>query len=93
VADPPKQIFVVVMTREAHAIVEEIKKNNLSHQAIKNDAWLVSYSGTTRALSELLKIRSEPHVGNGVVLAVSGYSGRAESAVWEWLKINWPQNG
>ena len=55
---------------------------------LPNGEFLVSYSGTSRALSDELGI-SDGATGHGVVAAMSGYYGHAPTDIWEWIKVNW----
>jgi hypothetical protein len=78
------QVFAVIATRGA----EVQKLPEPSYYEIKDDAWLVSYEGTTRQLAERLGIRGGES-GSGLVILAAGYSGRASSDVWEWLTVRW----
>ena len=86
-----KQVFVVVATRNADAIEGKIRELEIPFLAIKSDAWMLVYGGTSRELGDTLGIRNG-EVGTGMVFAVNNYSGRASPDIWEWLKVNWPQN-
>lgn len=46
--------------------------------------WFVVASGTAKDVSDRLGI-SAGTVGSGIVVASSGYFGRAPSNVWEWI--------
>ena len=51
--------------------------------------WLVSHTGTTKELAEILGISISD--GNdttpGIVVAITSYWGRATPDVWEWLQL------
>ena len=53
--------------------------------------WLVSHSGTTVELSNLIGITSadkevKPTLGSAMVTSVGSYFGMGSTAMWEWLK-------
>lgn len=48
-------------------------------------AWLVSFDGTSRALSDVLGL-SEGETTSGAVFAIGSYWGRQSKDVWEWLE-------
>jgi hypothetical protein len=81
-------IFIVIATRKGKSpsFVEAIKRENIKYYELKDDAWLLSYKGTTRELADLLGIR-EGDTGPGIVCLVESYSGRLPRDAWEWLKI------
>lgn len=87
------QIFAVIATRETDSVRREIEKfaSDAFYQ-LTSDTWLVSYEGTTRQLAEHLGIR-KGLTGAGLVILVGGYSGRASSDVWEWLKVHRSEDG
>jgi hypothetical protein len=50
--------------------------------------WLVSFAGTSRQLSDELGV-SEGEVGvAAAVFNYSGYFGRANKDIWEWIAVN-----
>jgi hypothetical protein len=51
---------------------------------LENGDWLLSYSGTSKQLSDELGITEDNH-GTAVVLNFAGYWGRANPDIWEWL--------
>ncbi len=81
-------IFIVVATRKVKSpsFAEAIQRENLKYYELKDDAWLLSYKGTTRELADLLGIRGG-ETGPGIVCLIESYSGRLPRDVWEWLKI------
>lgn len=56
---------------------------------LESNSWLVSYSGTSKELAELLGISDS--TGNdttpGIVVSITSYWGRATPDVWEWLQL------
>lgn len=54
---------------------------------LAEDKWMVVYEGGTRDLAESAGVRgADNKIGLGLVLPVTTYSGRAPSALWEWLR-------
>lgn len=53
-----------------------------------NGCWLVSASGTAQDISTQIGL-TEGAVGSAIVLEVSSYYGRANPAIWSWIKTNW----
>jgi hypothetical protein len=87
-----KQIFLVVGSKNPAAILTRIQELKLPYHSLQDDVWLIAYNGTTREMAEVLGVR-DGSVGTGIVSAINSYSGRAAQEVWEWLKVNWPQDG
>jgi hypothetical protein len=46
--------------------------------------WLISFAGTAKDLSDALGV-SQGEVGSAVIIAASGYYGRADNSIWEWI--------
>ena len=88
-----KQIFMIVGTKNAPAIAAKILELKVPFLALKADAWLAAYAGTTKEFAEALGIRRGEIGATGLVIPVDNYSGRAAKEVWEWLNVNWPQDG
>jgi hypothetical protein len=87
------QIFMVVAFRNPEAVRSRlIEIGSLVFYEPKPDTWLVRFGGTTRELAERLGIR-QGDSGPGLVVSISGYSGRASNDLWEWLKLNWSADG
>jgi len=58
------------------------------HYVLSDSAWLVAAQGTAIDVSE--KIGLGTHGANaGVVVEVGSYYGRANPAIWTWIKSNW----
>lgn len=55
---------------------------------ISDGTWLVAAQGTAQDLSTRIGI-TEGHAGSAVVLEVASYYGRANPAIWSWIKANW----
>ena len=81
-------IFVVVVKRG----VDQAKRHidALPHDSVyglTDNAWLIHYKGTTRALAEHIKIRNESNI-TGIAFSIGNYSGRFSTDAWEWLKLH-----
>ena len=84
----PNQGFVVISTKNADAVREEVYRfPDLKAYELKDDTWFVSYDGTTRELAEKIGIR-QGRIGSGVVILVGAYAGYASTDLWEWLRAN-----
>jgi hypothetical protein len=63
-------------------IIPESDRFELAH-----NQWIVKYEGSTQDLAEKAGIRGgEDRIGTGLALAVTTYSGRAATGLWDWLK-------
>jgi hypothetical protein len=60
----------------------------LKYLAVGPGQWLVASQGTAADVSNALGITDGKN-GNGIVVSVSGYFGRANPNIWEWIKANW----
>lgn len=58
---------------------------------LPNGEWLVNYDGTSKQLSDEIGI-TDGKLGSTIVLNISGYWGRANRDIWEWLKVNTAKN-
>lgn len=56
-----------------------------------NGAWIVSDSATAKEVSDKVGI-SEGENGSGVVVEVASYFGRANPAIWSWMKTKWERS-
>lgn len=68
------------------AIVSVYPRHNYD---LGNGTWLVSDSGTASEISAKLGITPEGENGSAVILEVASYFGRANPAIWTWIKTNW----
>jgi hypothetical protein len=66
-----------------------------SHIQIRPGQWFLVGSGTTQEISTKLKVTPGNEAGAAVILAVSGYYGRASAQVWEWVaaQVGKPTDG
>jgi hypothetical protein len=84
-------IFVVVQQDAAGpegTLAHEVAKGIMPHYPLANGVWLVSASGSARDVSDTLGITGGAK-GSGVVTEVASYYGRANPAIWSWIKQNW----
>lgn len=84
-SDPGNQAII-------HALTESFPDN---HIQIRPGQWFIAGSGTAKEISDKLKVTPSSESGTAVIVAVSGYYGRASSQIWEWVaaKIGKPTNG
>jgi hypothetical protein len=60
-----------------------------THLSIGSGVWLVAAAGTAQDVSTKLEILPTEQNGAAVVLEVASYFGRANPAIWSWIKTNW----
>jgi len=85
-----KPIFFVATLSEADAVFERarsIAADSGDVFKLDRDKFYIAFDGISVELAEKLGIRSEPFLGSGVVMPVQGYSGRAPTSLWEWLRL------
>ena len=51
--------------------------------------WLVAGPGSAKDISDKLKITPDGVNGTGVVIEAASYFGRANPAIWTWIKNQW----
>ena len=83
-------VFVIVPNNSSTHLNELIsnKFGETSYQLPKG-VWLLAYQGTTRQISDELRISGGGESGAGVVFSISSYWGNTDPEVWEWLKLHW----
>ena len=84
-------IFVVVQQNPAGpngSLADMIVSTGLAHYKLQEGVWLVSNEGTARETCEKLGI-VDGKTGTAVVTEVGSYFGRANPAIWTWIKKNW----
>ncbi len=82
-------VYFVTALSEAPKVKERLKglipAENLFELA--SDRWMVAFDGPAQDLAEKAGVRGgDEKVGTGLVLPVTTYSGRAPSALWDWLR-------
>ena len=84
-------IFLVLQQRPnatealSKAIHESYPEN---FYELGDGAWLISDSSTAKAVSDRLGI-TEGVNGSGIVVEFASYYGRANPAIWSWIKSKW----
>jgi hypothetical protein len=84
-------IFVVVQQNKSGpkgSLADMIGSIGMPHYALSEGVWLVANDGTARDTCEKLGI-AEGETGTAVVTEVGSYFGRANPAIWSWIKANW----
>lgn len=85
-------IFVVVAQSEegpAGTLAAKVAQSGLPSYPLQDDVWLLSYRGTAQDLCSTLGIYPDGANGTAVVIEVGSYYGRANPAIWTWMKTNW----
>jgi hypothetical protein len=59
-----------------------------AHYKLSDFTWLVAATGTAIDVSASLGL-SGAGPNSGIVLEVGSYYGRANPAIWTWIKTNW----
>ncbi|WGR90995.1 hypothetical protein MTX26_10125 [Bradyrhizobium sp. ISRA443] len=85
-------MFLVAATRNPEKIKQAIQSLDLTVYELRFDLFVIKYNGTARELADKLGIR-EGTTGSGLVVSFDGYSGRAPSDFWEWMKVQLSPNG
>jgi len=88
-------LFAVLADPSNDLIANSLNQNFPDdHIQIRPGQWFLVGSGTAKDISDKLKVTPGPDVGSAVIVAVSGYYGRASSPVWEWVasKVGKPTN-
>jgi hypothetical protein len=78
--------FIVIPLPTGNQILNELIPERFGKDsfALENGDWLVSFSGTSKQLSEEIGV-SDGANGGAVVLNFSGYWGYATNDIWEWI--------
>jgi hypothetical protein len=63
------------------------------HYDLGDGSWLIAESGTASDLTTKLGITPEGLNGSALVIEVASYYGRANPAIWTWIKTNWEAKG
>jgi hypothetical protein len=83
------QVFIVLITGNEPAVAQKLREAVPESDwfEIADDKFAVAFDGTSRDLAEKIGIRGVPTLGSGIVFPITTYSGRADSALWEWLAL------
>lgn len=81
-------IFLITPFAGQEALSAEINSAVAEHDRyqINNGGWLIKFDGTSRELSDKLKISTDPSISSALVVSISGYYGRGSTDMWEWIK-------
>lgn len=82
-------VYFVTALTEAVKVGERLKTliPDDDRFELATDKWLVAYDGAAQDLAENAGVRGgDDRIGNGLVLPVTTYSGRATSGLWDWLR-------
>jgi hypothetical protein len=60
-----------------------------SHYVLSDSAWLIAAQGTAIEVSQKLGLPAADSPAAAVVIEVGSYYGRANPAIWTWIKTNW----
>ena len=60
----------------------------VNRMLLDGGVWLVAGQGTAQDVSTRIGI-NEGHVGSAIVIEAASYFGRANPAIWSWIKNNW----
>jgi hypothetical protein len=64
-----------------------------ANYVISQGVWLVAGSGTAQDTTLKLGIVPATDAGSAVVIEAASYYGRANPAIWSWIKSNWEAKG
>jgi hypothetical protein len=89
---PIMTIFAILLPTVNPALAEAIQRvYPTDHLKISDSNWLVSSAQTVIEVSNALQVSGfEPTFvpkGNAVIFATSSYFGRANTNVWDWIKV------
>jgi len=74
----------------AQAITREFETGNYD---LGNGSWLVAGAGTAKDIADKLGITPDGVTGTAVVIEAASYYGRANPAIWTWIKNHWEASG
>lgn len=84
-------IFLITPFSGQVPLDAEIKSAISEHERypLKSGGWLIKFDGTSKELSDKLKITSDTpadaSIATAMVAAISGYYGRGPTDMWEWI--------
>lgn len=77
-------------------LAQAVQREFPTHYPLSDGVWLVAASGTAIDVSGKLGLGAagpDANTNAGVVLEVGSYYGRANPAIWTWIKTNWEASG
>lgn len=60
-----------------------------AHYDLGLGTWLVAGAGTAQEVSKRLGVTPDAASGSAVIVEAASYYGRANPAIWTWIKENW----
>ena len=86
---------IFVLTQQSDSgpsgtLTEGILASSIQNYPLGNGAWLLAGAGTAKEICERLGIDKGLY-GTGILTEVSSYYGRANPAIWSWIKQNWEE--
>ncbi len=84
-------IFAVIrQTDSDQALAGAIKKEfPTGNYDLGDGAWLVAGAGSAKDIADKLQITPDGVSGTGIVIEAASYFGRANPAIWTWIKNQW----
>ena len=84
-------IFAVIQQPGVNSekLAGAVRATFATHYDLGNGVWLVADRVTAQEIANKLQIVPEPVNGAAVILEAASYFGRANPAVWSWIKANW----
>jgi hypothetical protein len=84
-------VFVVFRTADPARVGQTIaEKYPGDHMDLGEGVWLISGKGTAKEISDTLGFSSATGgsaIGNGIVFRMDSYFGRAQTNIWDWIKV------
>jgi len=81
-------LFAVLLPEENPKLVAAIEEKFSDHYQVTPTQWIISVKGTAKQISDTLGVSGkEPPTGEAVILTIAGYWGRADTNLWEWMKV------
>lgn len=85
-------IYAIIQQPSTHAeklapAIEAAFKGSIL--VVRDGVWLVAASGTAEDVSNKIGIITTEESGAAIVLEAASYFGRANPAIWSWIKANW----
>ena len=84
-------IFLLAQTNSAYTGQIAKKLQSLfpnDHYVAGGGTWLISSEETAKGLSEKLGV-SGGEIASVIIVEVGSYHGRADPAIWSWIKDKW----
>jgi hypothetical protein len=84
-------VFAVISPSPSAPLLESAITTKFAdaHYELGNGVWLVAGAGSAIEVSEKLGITPNTESSSAIVLEAASYYGRANPAVWSWIKSQW----